>query len=218
MWLAATRSVFASRARVPLRESGGGRCSTMGVRAMESYSEENEKKLFICDFAGCGKQFKRNYNVQVHRRTHTGEKPFRCPFKDCGDKFKWRSTLRTHCSCVHRMELPSTENCLVSAEEVDTSGSERREQRREEHRSKKRQTNPRSTLKAMKNIESFQFYTQIKLYGDLRPEHLPEGSRLLQCPESNCGCLFNDHECLEMHMHEHEHEHEHASSSTRNLS
>lgn len=35
-------------------------------------------KIFKCDF--CDRVFRNSYNMQQHRRTHTGEKPFRWDF------------------------------------------------------------------------------------------------------------------------------------------
>ncbi|KAM4739207.1 uncharacterized protein FYW61_003778 [Anableps anableps] len=45
-----------------------------------------------CDI--CGKVFKHNYEMKIHERIHTGERPFPC--QTCGKKFRRRSGLTVH--------------------------------------------------------------------------------------------------------------------------
>ncbi|XP_072279782.1 uncharacterized protein [Pyxicephalus adspersus] len=53
-------------------------------------------KLFPC--VECGKYYRHNTALVIHRRTHTGEKPYSCA--ECGRRFNARSSLVTH-SKVH---------------------------------------------------------------------------------------------------------------------
>jgi hypothetical protein len=50
----------------------------------------------ICPFPACEKRIKGNYNLIVHSRKHTDEKPYLCAFPDCNLSFKWRSGLQNH--------------------------------------------------------------------------------------------------------------------------
>ncbi|RUS88252.1 hypothetical protein EGW08_004018 [Elysia chlorotica] len=72
------------------------------------------ERPFICRWLYCQKRFTRSDELQRHLRTHTGEKNFRCP--DCGKRFMRSDHLAKH-SKTHE----------VRREERDEAGSEKRE-------------------------------------------------------------------------------------------
>jgi hypothetical protein len=67
----------------------------------------DHERPFACNV--CNKIFTRRYNLDTHRRVHTGERPFSC--KVCKKPFSQRSHLMRHLR-VHSGELPfSCEVC-----------------------------------------------------------------------------------------------------------
>ncbi|CAH2252229.1 zinc finger and BTB domain-containing 24 isoform X1 [Pelobates cultripes] len=66
----------------------------------------------------CGKVFKYNHFLAVHRRTHTGERPFKC--MDCGKCFTQKHSLQVH-ERIHTGERPYT--CTVCSKALTTKNS-----------------------------------------------------------------------------------------------
>lgn len=52
--------------------------------------------LFTCSYPGCGATFKRRYDITVHLRVHTNERPYVCDYPDCGMAFKTTSACNAH--------------------------------------------------------------------------------------------------------------------------
>mmetsp|Transcript_12700 Transcript_12700/g.51218 ORF Transcript_12700/g.51218 Transcript_12700/m.51218 type:complete len:172 (-) Transcript_12700:135-650(-) len=153
---------------------------------------------YVCRFPKCGKRFMRNYNVQVHMRTHTGEQPFLCPYPKCEQTFKWRSTLRAHYSYEHRMDLQSTKKCLMNSN--GSSSDKSRSGSGEEGISSKIDNHRDETLGA---LDSAGFYIQFVFRDELKPEDFPEGKSLIQCTEEGCDYYFNYMQSLQLHLREH---------------
>mmetsp|Transcript_16845 Transcript_16845/g.34840 ORF Transcript_16845/g.34840 Transcript_16845/m.34840 type:complete len:227 (-) Transcript_16845:648-1328(-) len=78
---------------------GHGHCRSSiqdpGGRGQRKHERIKERR-FVCIYNGCSAKFAKKFNLGVHERIHSGERPHVCRVQGCGERFRWRSGLRSH--------------------------------------------------------------------------------------------------------------------------
>ena len=65
------------------KPKGKGGCACGKYSSRRFCPECCHKQAYACDHDGCGKTFAHVGPFEVHKRSHTGEKPFACDYVGC---------------------------------------------------------------------------------------------------------------------------------------
>lgn len=88
--------------------------ASMAAAAVDP-GREHGRERFRCVYDGCNLSFHRRYNLKVHFRKHTNEKPYACKIQGCSSAFKWRSSAKHHAKHHERIQRMHRENIRGAA-------------------------------------------------------------------------------------------------------
>lgn len=73
------------------------------ITPCRSKSQNSQSHKFKCNIKNCNKMYISLYRLNIHKRTHEGEKPFNCHI--CSKKFNEKGNLKIHLR-IHTQEKP----------------------------------------------------------------------------------------------------------------
>ena len=78
---------------------------------MDRSNLSSPTQKYVCEYDGCSMSFSRPNRLEIHVRTHTGERPYVCDYEDCKKSYVRKMHLDRHIDTAHSKKTELLHHC-----------------------------------------------------------------------------------------------------------